>query len=269
MLEPIPAAHASIRPLFRDLEHHLLVEAFFEGKLPANLFVDDTERPRAGLLAYNNRFLFGGDPNRADFNAALHHYFTEKVIPLRKAAGSDGILLYYSPADWLPRLDEVFSGFETFQAPREYYQMTTPDPAPDIDLPAGFSLHLISPAFMESGIQGLEALREEMCSERTSVEDFLAHSFGICPVYENEIAGWCLSEYNTGGGCEIGIATLEPHQRQGLATQLTKAFLAEAARRGYTRIGWDCWKRNQPSAATARKAGFTLLEEYPAFVALF
>jgi RimJ/RimL family protein N-acetyltransferase len=85
-------------------------------------------------------------------------------------------------------------------------------------------------------------------------------------VYENEIAGWCMSEYNVGNRCEIGIATAPHHQRKGIATLATWYFLAEAHRRGCTRVGWDCWTRNEASAATARKAGFTLIEEYPAVV---
>ncbi|HEX2993213.1 MAG TPA: GNAT family N-acetyltransferase, partial [Anaerolineales bacterium] len=133
-------------------------------------------------------------------------------------------------------------------------------------LPEGFSTQLITAEFLSSDVTGLDAVREEMCSERVSVEDFLSRSFGICPVHANEIVGWCMSEYNVGDRCEIGIATAEKHQRRGIATLTTRSFLAEAHRRGYRRVGWDCWTRNVPSVATARKAGFTLVEEYPAVV---
>jgi len=78
-----------------------------------------------------------------------------------------------------------------------------------------------------------------------------------------------MSEYNVGDRCEIGIATVEKHQRKGIAALVTGSFLAEAHRRGYTRVGWDCWTRNEASGATARKAGFTLVEEYPATVIEF
>ena len=138
-----------------------------------------------------------------------------------------------------------------------------------LQLPAGFSMQLITPEFLSSDIAGLDAVREEMCSERASIEDFLARSFGLCPVHSNEVAGWCMSEYNVGDRCEIGIATAEKHQRKGIATLATWSFLAEAHRRGYTRVGWDCWTRNEASGATARKAGFTLVEEYPATVVEF
>jgi GNAT superfamily N-acetyltransferase len=269
MLELPASAYPAVRPLFQPLEHHLLVPALFEGQLEVKIFVDDLAAPRAALIAYQNRLIFGGEPQVAAFIATLQEAFSQTIIPQRKAAGAGAFVVYFSDPGWLPALEAVFSGFEIIHAPRQYYATTNPDPAPEIQLPEGFSLHLITPEFLESGVLGLEAVFEEMCSERTSVEDFLAHSFGICPVYGNEIAGWCLSEYNTNGRCEIGIATAEAHQRKGLATAITRAFLAEAARRGYTQIGWDCWTRNVSSAATARKAGFNLVDEYSAAIVLF
>jgi RimJ/RimL family protein N-acetyltransferase len=78
-----------------------------------------------------------------------------------------------------------------------------------------------------------------------------------------------MSEYNVGNRCEIGIATSEKHRQKGLATLSTKLFLNEAHRRGYTRVGWDCWARNVPSVSTARKAGLAFVEEYPALVVVF
>ena len=76
----------------------------------------------------------------------------------------------------------------------------------------------------------MEQLREEMCSERPSVEDFLARSFGVCLVDEEQdaLAGWCLSEYNCGDRCEVGIEVDEAYQRHGLGTLLARALCQEA-----------------------------------------
>jgi RimJ/RimL family protein N-acetyltransferase len=119
-------------------------------------------------------------------------------------------------------------------------------------------------------VTGLDALREEMCSERASVDDFLVHSFGICPIHESgALAGWCLSEYNTGDRCEVGIASLPPYQRLGLATAVGSAFVELAASRGIARIGWHCYAGNAASAATALSIGFEKIEDYPALVAWY
>lgn len=91
-------------------------------------------------------------------------------------------------------------------------------------------------------------------------------SFGVCPVTADALVGWCLSEYNTGDRCEVGIATLPPHGGQGLATATGAAFVQQALARGITRIGWHCHAENRPSWATALKIGFTKVADYPAHI---
>jgi len=263
------APHLAARSLFEPLDNHLLIGAFFEGGLPAaKLVVDHPTAPRAAFLRYNSRMIFAGDSSLETFNASLRQSLTEDIIPAMLAEGNDAALLVFGDG-WPTALETIFAGFELLKGQRLYFESNPQTAETEIGLPPGFTLRQVERAFLASGITGLDALREEMCSERTSVEDFLENSFGLCPVYENELAGWCLSEYNTGERCEIGIATLEPFQRRGVAASLTRAFLAEARRRGYGRVGWDCWERNTASAASAKRAGLLLVEQYPALVALF
>ena len=111
----------------------------------------------------------------------------------------------------------------------------------------------------------------EMCSERPSVEDFLARSFGVCLVDEEQgtLAGWCLSEYNCGNRCEVGIEVAEAYQRRGMGTLLARALCREAfARRGIRQVGWHCLAANAASGATARRAGLRLIKQYVGAVVL-
>jgi len=255
------------RPLFSALERsHALVTAFFEGCATARLFVDNGAAPQSGILVCNSRVLCAGDASQTDFLNEMARIFSDELIPAHRARGNDAYLVYGSGEKWNTALLQLFSGRQLYHGGRQYYEITDFTPSTHLQLPDGFSMQLITPEFLSSDASGLDAVREEMCSERASVEDFLAHSFGLCPVHSNEVAGWCMSEYNVGDRCEIGIATAEKYQRKGMATLTTGYFLAEAHRRGYTRVGWDCWERNVPSVATARKVGFTLVEEYPAVV---
>jgi GNAT superfamily N-acetyltransferase len=255
------------RPLFRGLERsHALVSAFFEGCATTRLFVDQVDVPQSALIVCNSRVLCAGDVSQIDFLDKMARTFSDELIPAHRARGNDAYLVYASGETWNTALPHLFSGRQLYHGTRQYYEITDFTPKSDLQLPDGFTMHPITPEFLSSEISGLNAVREEMCSERASVEDFLAHSFALCPVHSNEVAGWCMSEYNVGDRCEIGIATTEKHQRKGLATLTTWAFLAEAHRRGYTRVGWDCWERNVASVATAHKAGFILVEEYPAVV---
>jgi GNAT superfamily N-acetyltransferase len=265
MPEISPIDHPLARPLFVELERsHALVTALFEGCAAGRLFVDDPAAPRAGMILCNSRLLGAGDGSQIDFLKEMAHTFADTLIPAHLARGNDAFLMYASGERWDTALQQLFPTCNLHHGTRRYYEITDFTPQPDLQLPDGFSLQLITPEFLSSNLAGLDAVKEEMCSERVSVEDFLGRSFGLCPVHANEVAGWCMSEYNVGERCEIGIATVPKHQRKGIATLTTLAFLAEAHRRGYSRVGWDCWTRNTASVATARKAGFTLIEEYPA-----
>jgi len=258
------------RPLFRELERsHALVEAFFEGCVTARLFVDDVAAPKTGVIVCNSRVLCAGDASQANFLEEMARTFSDELIPAHRSRGNDVYLVYASGDTWNTALQQMFTNCKMYHGTRQYYEITDFLPKTDLKLPDGFLMKLITPEFLSSHVAGLDAVREEMCSERASEEDFLARSFGLCPVHSNEVAGWCMSEYNVGERCEIGIATAEKHQRQGIATLATWSFLAEAHRRGYRRVGWDCWTRNEASAATARKAGFTFIEEYLAVVVEF
>lgn len=267
MSEIPPTTYQLARSLFQDFERsHALVAALFEGCATARLFVDNPSAPQAGMIVCNSRILCAGDVSQVDFLDEMRRIFFDELIPAHVGRGNDAYLVYVSGETWNAALPDLFPTYDLYHGTRQYYEINDWNPKGDLHLPDGFSMQLITQEFLSSDLAGLDAVREEMCSERASVDDFLARSFGLCPVHENEIAGWCMSEYNVGDRCEIGIATAPKHQRQGLATLTTWSFLAEARRRGYTRVGWDCWTRNVPSVATARKAGFTLIEEYPAVV---
>jgi GNAT superfamily N-acetyltransferase len=267
MTEVFPSDNPLARLLFRELEQsHALVTALFEGCAAGRLFVDDVTAPSSGVIVCNSRVLCAGDASQTHFLGEMAHTFSDELNPAHRSRGQDAYLVCASGAGWDIALQNLFSTCQLYHGTRQYYEITTSILPPDLQLPDGFTMKRITPEFISSSLAGLDAVREEMCSERASVEDFLARSFGLCPVHSNEVAGWCMSEYNVNDRCEIGIATAEKHQRQGIATLATWSFLAEAHQRGYTRVGWDCWTRNVASAATARKAGFTLVEEYPAVV---
>jgi len=68
-----------------------------------------------------------------------------------------------------------------------------------------------------------------MCSERASVEEFLAKGFGYAAVCNGGFACWCMSEYNLWDKCEVGIETAPEHRRRGLATLVASAMFRHAA----------------------------------------
>ena len=200
----------------------------------------------------------------------MRRLFAETVYPQARAAGDEMFLLYYAPDEWGDRIDDLLRDKYPIQAQRQYYVWKGVLPEWRALLPAEFTLHRADAALLEQAhLKNRDALIEEMCSERASVDEFLAKSFGVCLLHEDAIAGWCLSEYNSATGCEVGIATMEPYRRRGLATLMTWALVEIAQARGMTHIGWHCFANNTPSVATARRAGFEKVKDYPVILAWF
>ena len=135
----------------------------------------------------------------------------------------------------------------------------------DVNLPTGIRIVLIDEDLLTSKYRNLDRVKDEMGSERDSVEDFLENSFGYVALDGNEIVSWCMSEYNTSDRCELGIETIEGYQRRGIATQVARAVIGHAIRQGVYNIGWHCWKRNEPSVRTALRIGFKHGLDYPIF----
>jgi len=101
-------------------------------------------------------------------------------------------------------------------------------------------------------------------SERLSVEEFLEKSFGYVVIHGGRVVGFCMSEYNTGNRCELGIATNEAYQRRGLAKMTAVATIRHALEVGIDEIGWHCAANNAASVATAESLGFERTAEYTA-----
>jgi RimJ/RimL family protein N-acetyltransferase len=250
------------------MHYNLAVQAILGGSVPAEIYVDDPTLPQVALTQSKQRYYLAGSPENQVFNDDLHRRLAGPRSAHQNKSDSDLFILYYEPADaWEETLDALLRDVDPIRFQREYYTIWTAGDKSDpssTPLPEGFTLHYVDQELLaQEHLRNLDDLLEELCSERQSVEDFLARSFGFCLLHGDEVAGWCLSEYNTAGRCEVGIATFEPHRRRGLGTAMVAALLAHAPSQGISYVGWHCYATNVASAATARKAGFVKTVEYP------
>ncbi len=251
------------QPLF-DNEHHLAVRAALAGEAPAELFVDDPLAPQtAFLILWNRRIYLAGAPGNTAFAQAFARLLSERFVPLATDDKSCNCTIAYTPAGWEDTLPTLFAAIESGRAERQHYRLQLRQSAALPVLPEGFRLRSVDEALVaETMLLHHQELLAEMCSEAPSVPDFLQHRFGSCLQYGQELVSWCLSEYNQADACELGIETLEPFQRRGLATAVALATIAHAQSQGITSIGWDCWKSNIASGNLAQKLGFEKIEEY-------
>ncbi len=259
------------RAVFQPLDHILAVTAVLDGLMPgATVYVDNPAEPRSALIYSLRRFYLAGDPDNAAFNGELRRFFEDKVYPEGRATDAEVLVLYYAPNGWSEHLTEILPEEHPIAGERRYLRFKGAPREWRSLLPVGFELRRVDEALLrERELEGIEDLEEEMCSERASVADFLAQSFGVCLVHEKALVGWCLSEYNSGNRCEIGIGTAADFRQRGLATLMTLAFIEVAHEKGVTEIGWHCYADNQPSVATALKAGFEEVLSYPSATCFF
>lgn len=266
-----PNRYDPVRPLFAGLNDQLAVSAILNGSAPARVYVDDLVCPTAAFTWTGYRFFLAGSAENAGFNEAIRHLFAEIIYPEACAQGWVMFELKHTPEAWTDVITGVILRDKApVLAQRHYYVFRALRHDWRRLLPEGYRLVFIDADLLaQTHIRHLDALKEELCSERPSVDDFLARSFGVVALYGAELAGWCTSEYNVGDRCEVGIGTLEPHQRRGLATALGSAFVAHALAQGITHVGWHCWAANRASIATALKIGYEKAAEYTTFIAWF
>lgn len=254
------------RPLLGALDIHLVVDAILDGRTEGQVYVDDPARPGAALACRRHRFYLA--VKEAAAGASLLRYWSETLYPQAHAAGDEMYVLYAASEQWSPLIEETLADRDPVLVPRQYLAVSTEaqmEPAP---LPAGYRVAGVDRELLqEAGLAHLDELRQEIASEHASEEIFLERGFGVCALYEGrEVAGWCLAEYNNTRRCEIGIETRPEHQRRGLGTAMTVALVAQARTRGLAQVGWHSYLRNVPSVATALKAGFSRVCDYPAYV---
>ena len=259
-----------VRPLLMRMDEHLVLASILDGSTPARIFVDHPSHPEAVFTGFHARMFLLGSQNNSEFNQALREYLNDQAIPQAQAEGRRAFIFHLDSDAWLPRLEKILAGRELLPHTRQFYRCAPRRQDWQDLLPEGFRIRPVDACLFEnSSLQRMDLLVEELCSERTSVEDFLDKSFGFVVQRGDELAGWCLSEYNQDGRCEVGVASLEPYQRQGLGTATTLALLDRAARLGYREVGWHCWKENVPSGRLAHRAGFDLVKESQVYLVLF
>jgi GNAT superfamily N-acetyltransferase len=259
-----PADYSLVMPLLTGIEHDLAVQAVVAGDAGGRIYAP-VGAPEWALVSPHWGRLFVIGRTGARSATELRALLDGAIWPAARRAGASVYTLAY-PMEWDAVIPEALSGKRTKRADRQYYRWSG-GPLPHTPVPPGFSFVPADRSLMQDRpIAKLQLLAEEMASERASIDDFLARGFGLAALSGGELAGWCLSEYNSGARCEVGIASLEPFQRKGLATAMGRQFLSLARDHGILEVGWHCWKSNTASAASALKIGLDHAADYKVYI---
>ena len=257
------------RPLFRKMDIHLALQALLAGEVDAPIYVDDLEHPHLALTRVSSRIYLAGKPGTQAMAEAARKVFFGVLMRQALQDKRDDYLLFYPDLTWEPFIALMLKDREPYPRGMQYYSLKVSSAAWHSMLPAGMQVREVDAGLLAEKWQNIDFLTEEMVSERPSMDDFLQKSFGVCLTRADEILGWCLSEYNTHHRCEVGIAIRADVRKRGLATMLALAFVEMAQVKGVARVGWHCSARNVASGATALKAGFKKVADYPVYLGCF
>jgi GNAT superfamily N-acetyltransferase len=252
------------RPVFAALDVHLAVGAGVAGEAPSEMYVDDLRQPRAGvLLPWNrHRVYVAGTPSNQTFRGELAAMLRQRNMPATGEQPFEAIV-YYAPGAWGQALADDLADIPTRELERRYYRLLVGPSTPPAPVPAGFSLHRIDARVLEdASLANRDDLVNEMLSEAPSAEAFLRDRLGYCARQGEELVGWCLSEYNQGERCELGVETMPRYRRLGVARATASATVSHARSVGIREVGWHCWSANSASIGLALRLGFTEVARY-------
>jgi tetratricopeptide (TPR) repeat protein len=256
-----------VAALFEPLDYNLSIGSILAGLTPANIFADHPEKPSISLIAYKYHLYLSGSPHNMESIQPLKQLITEIIIPDTTKADLEVIFLQTSSSAWHPFMDDILTGLYPVARQRTYLECTHLHQDWRQLLSDEFTLRTVDHDLLsQSHLGNLDYLKDELCSERPTIDDFLEKSFGFCVLKGDQLASWCLSEYNTGDRCEVGVATVDAFQRQGLATVTTLALIEHSLYLGYRRIGWHSWTNNIPSVALALRTGFKEVHQYSVYL---
>jgi RimJ/RimL family protein N-acetyltransferase len=246
---------------------HLAVQALLAGDSEGEIYLDDKENPLTVFAWTMRRYFVAGRHDNQIFNQTLRRYFDEQVFAAGLGNSDDGFTLFFPTPGWESGIaEQLLPGRYPLVDQHDYFRCREVVQDWREIIPDGYQLVRVDEQLLEKKhLVNHAALVEEIHSECQSVIHFLEDRFGVCLLQGDQIITWCLSEYNSTGRCEVGIATTPDHRRKGLAKTATLALVEAALGKGYHEVGWHCYASNNKSIATAQSAGFEKVCSYPAF----
>jgi RimJ/RimL family protein N-acetyltransferase len=253
LVELEPGLFHRVRHLWAGMGMHLAVESILAKETAARMFVDDIESSRGAMTWTGHRLYLAGDVQDPCFGEALTEF-----------ASARGQFIAYCTTEHKDEVAGMLPG-KAVKRNRRYYEVDPSTRKWATEPPEGYVIEPITGELLSLGLEHTDWVSEEMCSERASVEEFLGKSFGFAAVQRGGFACWCMSEYNLGDRCEVGIETVREYRRRGLAVLVAGTMFRHAASVGVRRIGWHCWSDNAGSVATAERLGLRRVAEFPVF----
>ena len=256
--------------IFEGLDYNLQIVATIEGKFPGRIYVDDVRKPETTLLWDTASKLFlAGRAENDDFNGALARLISEKISAEARERKIRGFVLHYHPNAWESIIPDILEKVSAKRYLRRHYASDKNVLRGSLEAPSDLSITRVDEGLLlNDDLNNVEKVIKEIQSMWGSQEKFLVEGFGFCALHEDTVACWCLSEFNHGHRCEVGIETAEGYRNRGIGTLTVSAFLEHCNRKDLN-LGWHCWEDNLPSIALAERLDLKMERSYPVYAGRF
>lgn len=243
----VPPTHPNLSPLFdRKIPNNPILFATLMGHTPGRAWVDDPGSPSQCLVRVNGSLVFissGADQAFLEEGFETIKQFSHVVLVWRRGESTLQI----------PKADRILQRLEFTE-----YDAKSKFMADLISgrLPDGFEIRDIDKELVKKVDS-----REDIESYCGSLENFLAHGFGICLMQNGEIVSEAYAPFVTANNVELATFTRETHRGHGYATTTCAHFIQTCRERGLEPY-WSCDADNLASVSIARKLGFKHEREY-------
>ena len=250
--------YEKVKGLFNEFEHHISVRGVLEGYVPGRVF-SYKDYSSAVIINAQGIFLGGAYENHSFFQEMNEVVKNDILCKLAEEDTVDYVVFYSEEASAEIAINCMFEGCDPMKSLRMVYS----NDMSNISGELAQCIRQVDKQLLNStDMPGLDGVIEEIQGNWRSVDEFLVKGFGCVAVKDDEIIGWCLTDWVVGEDCEIGIETYPDYRNQGYGRQMTLGTLLLAKQKGIKRTGWQCWYDNEGSINTAKASGFELLKEF-------
>ncbi|QSX06279.1 GNAT family N-acetyltransferase [Sedimentibacter sp. zth1] len=245
----------NIRKLLEFTPLQYMIDSIEENTKLAELYINECEN--TCLLLFGHYLFVAGEVTDEATNFLYYEILTEKVKKELEI-----IIVFFPDETWKDAMINLFPDKNNL-CEKSLYRVK-PTCICDSFAKQTTNIRRITTELLNSNVNNIDMIIDEVIGTGTynSMDDFTQRGISFSPVIDNKVCGFCTSEYPTKSEIAIGIEVLEQYQKQGIAKQMTKMFLSEAAKQNLT-VNWECWKYNIASANTAKSCGFEKVADYP------
>jgi RimJ/RimL family protein N-acetyltransferase len=248
-----------IQPLLEErFYQHTFSFGVIEGTFDGNIYVNNTEEPKAALIeVFNGIHHLFGETTDEDFNHSLLSRLQEK------AKGSEKPFVIFTEPTW----DEEISKWNLNDFEQVHRTAFNFDPAEyakkeKISIPVDFSIRQKDEALVHQSKEYNERYYELYWG---SLDNFFQNGLGICLLNKDQAIVSEATVTSCGKFAEVDIITDPNHRGKGFGKVIAQQFITDSLTK--KRVPkWDCFSENLASIKMADSLGFVQKGEYPVYV---